>query len=228
MKTLIIARHGNTFRKGEPPTRVGARTDLPLVEEERARCIGKYLKRENLTPDRVYAAPLKRTTQTAKLALNEAGWSLPVLPEEGLREIDYGPDENKTEDAVIARLGKASLEKQNAPAALMTPENIAAEGEKIIALWNEKGILPDGWNADVDAIKAFWKTFADGIGDGETVLVVSSNGTIRFSPVLTDDYDSFCQTHDIKTPTGGICVFENRGDGWKCREWNVKPFKMFV
>ena len=43
MNTLIIARHGNTFRKGETPTRVGSRTDLPLVEDERGRGIGKYL-----------------------------------------------------------------------------------------------------------------------------------------------------------------------------------------
>ena len=26
---LIIARHGNTFEKGQTPTRVGGRTDLP-------------------------------------------------------------------------------------------------------------------------------------------------------------------------------------------------------
>ena len=39
----MIVRHGNTFRAGETPTRVGARTDLPLVEEERARSAGRYL-----------------------------------------------------------------------------------------------------------------------------------------------------------------------------------------
>lgn len=40
----MIVRHGNTFRAGETPTRVGARTDLPLVEEERARSAGRYLR----------------------------------------------------------------------------------------------------------------------------------------------------------------------------------------
>ena len=39
-RKLVIVRHGNTFRAGETPTRVGARTDLPLVEEERARSDG--------------------------------------------------------------------------------------------------------------------------------------------------------------------------------------------
>ena len=41
---IIIARHGNNFTKEQTPLRVGARTDLPLVETERGTNIGKYLK----------------------------------------------------------------------------------------------------------------------------------------------------------------------------------------
>lgn len=54
---LIIARHGNTFTKDQTPTRVGGRTDLPLVESERGRNIGKYLKLKDMLPDVVFAAP---------------------------------------------------------------------------------------------------------------------------------------------------------------------------
>ena len=66
---LIIARHGNTFKPGETPTRVGARTDLPLVEEARGRAIGRYLKNHDLIPDIVFSGPLKRQMQTAELAV---------------------------------------------------------------------------------------------------------------------------------------------------------------
>ena len=31
MTRLVIVRHGNTFEAGEPPRRIGARTDLPLT-----------------------------------------------------------------------------------------------------------------------------------------------------------------------------------------------------
>ena len=62
---LIIARHGNTFRLEETPTRVGAKTDLPLVEEFKGRSIGRYLKHD-IIPDVIYAAPLLRTMQTAR------------------------------------------------------------------------------------------------------------------------------------------------------------------
>ena len=60
MRTLIIARHGNTFRPGETPTRVGARTDLPLVEEERARGIGLYLKKLGLIPTPAHCRTRRR------------------------------------------------------------------------------------------------------------------------------------------------------------------------
>lgn len=227
MKTLVIARHGNTFRPGETPTRVGARTDLPLVEEKRARCIGKYLKEKGIVPNRVYASPLKRTMQTASLALKEAGLTNDILVEEGLKEIDYGPDENKTEEEVIFRLGKNALEQQGKLSNGTPVADILAEGERLITLWNTDAVLPKGWLADVNAIRNFWKNFADNIADNETVFVVSSNGTIRFAPCILNDEKAFQQNHDIKTPTGGVCVFENDGNVWKCVDWNIKPFKMF-
>ena len=62
--------------------------------------------------------------------------------------------------------------------------------------------------------------------EGSTLLCVSSNGTIRFAPCITDDYESFCATHDIKVPTGGVCIFESEdGRHWTCREWGTKAFK---
>ena len=67
MTTLIIARHGNTFGPNDTPTRVGAQTDLPLVEsgQEQAKKLGTYLKENNLTPEITYCSELKRTIETA-------------------------------------------------------------------------------------------------------------------------------------------------------------------
>ncbi|MBR4126867.1 MAG: histidine phosphatase family protein [Alphaproteobacteria bacterium] len=202
MKTLIIARHGNTFRPGETPTRVGAKTDLPLVEEERARGIGKYLKKNGYIPTKIYAAPLKRTMETARLAAEELGFNDAIVPLTDFTEIDYGPDENKTEDEVVARIGQDAID-----------------------LWNAKAIVPDGWKVDPDKLAKVWKNFAALIKDGETVLAVSSNGVIRFAPHITADYDAFCAGHDIKVATGGVCVFVFENGVWTAEEWNVKAFK---
>ena len=202
MKTLIIARHGNTFRPGETPTRVGAGTDLPLVEEERARGIGKYLKKQGYMPTKIYAAPLKRTMETAELAAQELGFSGNIERLNDLTEIDYGPDENKTEDAVIARIGQEAID-----------------------LWNAKAIVPPGWKVDPEKLAKVWCDFAESIGENETVMAVSSNGVIRFAPYITGDYDAFCAEHDIKVATGGVCVFVYENGVWTAKEWNVKAFK---
>lgn len=203
MKTLIIARHGNTFRKGETPTRVGSRTDLELVEEERGRGIGLYLKKLGLIPTRILAAPLKRTMRTAELAAEELGNPCPVVADARFIEVDYGPDENRTEEEVVARLGAEAIEQ-----------------------WNARAVVPDGWKVDVPRIIANWQELAAEVAEGEVLLCVSSNGTIRFAPHITGDYEGFCAAHDIKVPTGGVCVFTS-GDGstWTCTEWGTKAFK---
>jgi probable phosphoglycerate mutase len=202
---IIIARHGNTFTKEQTPTRVGCRTDLDLVETDRGTNVGRYLKQENLVPDMVYAAPLKRTRKTAELAIAAMGKDIPFALDDSFVEIDYGPDENKTEAEVIARIGQEAIDK-----------------------WNESAIVPDGWVVSVDGIVNAWKNFAQKV-EGEfkdkTVLAVSSNGIIRFAPYLTGDFDGFCREHDIKVGTGSVCIFEKEDNDkhWKCKGWNIKP-----
>ena len=226
MKTLIIARHGNTFRKGETPTRVGSRTDLPLVEEERGRGIGKYLAKLGLTPTRILAAPLQRTMNTAALAAEELGCPCPVQPDARFIEVDYGPDENHSEEETKARLGADIAAAEGKDPATLSAEELDAIGEAAVDKWNAEAIVPPGWKVDVAQIIANWSALAAEVQEGEVLLCVSSNGTIRFAPHITGDYAGFCATHDIKVATGGVCIFTSEdGTTWQCREWGVKAFK---
>ncbi len=202
---IIVARHGNTFTKEQTPTRVGCRTDLDLVETQRGTNIGLYLKKINMIPDMVYAAPLKRTRKTAELAIEAMEKNIPFELDDSFVEIDYGPDENKTEEEVIARIGQDAIDK-----------------------WNNSAIVPNGWIVSVDGIINAWKNFADKVEHNfkdKTVMAVSSNGIIRFAPYLTESFEDFCLEHEIKVGTGSICIFEKEeGDAhWKCTGWNIKP-----
>lgn len=204
---IIIARHGNTFTKEQIPTRVGGRTDLPLVETERGTNVGLYLKMKNMIPDMVYAAPLKRTTETARLAIAAMGKDIPLEADASFTEIDYGPDENKIEEEVIARIGQDAMDR-----------------------WNKDAVVPDGWKVSVDGIINAWNDFAHKVEKkfkGQTVMVVSSNGIIRFAPHLTGDFDGFCRDNDIKVGTGGVCILEKEDNDkhWNCKAWGVKPKK---
>lgn len=199
---LILVRHGNTFRENEVPRRVGRRTDLPLVETARAEKAARFIQESGLMPGSVFAAPLRRTMETAEIIVRALGLSaMPIVPMDAFSEIDYGEDEDKTEDEVIARLGRDAL-----------------------AAWDAAATVPPGWNVDVDAIIHNWKNFAARIDAGGTSLVVSSNGILRFAPhILAVGYDRFRAEHKIKVSTGGVCVFENGGGGWRCAAWNSKP-----
>ena len=206
MIRLIIARHGNTFNKGEVPTRVGARTDLPLVEsgKEQAKMLGEYLVKFDLLPTKVYAAPLKRTMETAKGALEAAGMvDMAIEPLDIFTEIDYGPDENKPEDEVVARVGQKAIDD-----------------------WNAFAKVPDGWKVNPDKIIGNWKSFADNLvkgGNDTTTMVVTSNGIARFAPYITGNFDAFAASHDIKIGTGCLAVFHFDATEWVCDSWNIKP-----
>lgn len=154
MSQIVVVRHGNTFAGGEPARRIGARTDLPLVASGRAQgaALASHFATEGIAFDRVLTSPLLRTRETAMLIAPH----LAAEPTEWLREIDHGPDEGKTEDEVIARIGANALDR-----------------------WERSATPPPGWIVDAEARLAGWRRFLAAPGTGATLLV-TSNGAARF------------------------------------------------
>ncbi|WP_105166595.1 histidine phosphatase family protein [Pseudoalteromonas sp. T1lg23B] len=207
---LIVVRHGNTFLPTDTPTRVGARTDLDLVETKKGTAVGQYLLANGWIPHTVYAGPLKRHQQTAQLICAALGLQAEhIRSEEFLNEIDYGPDENKTENDVMLRLGDGNLDA----------------GKAVIARWNSHGEVPSGWLVDPEELRQGWLSFAQTMlrhQRDKTTLMVSSNGIMRFSHVIDNQFNE----SNLKVPTGGICIFENESnqeDGWRCVAWGKVP-----
>lgn len=202
---LVIARHGNTFAPGDIVRRVGV-TDLPLVESGVAQGtkLGQYLKKHDLIPDKIYTSFYKRTQETAMAAQKAMHTRLPLTKVRFLNEVNYGIDENKPEEEVIARIGKEAL-----------------------AAWEDDAIVPDGWDVDPADIINDWHAFSVVLRSdyhGKKLLCVTSNGIIRFAPVLTGKFKEFKENHTIKIPTGNLCIFEfHKGVTWECVAWNVKP-----
>ena len=170
MTRLIICRHANTFDKGDVVTRVGARTDLPLSSSgvEQAKFLAEQFSTQSsgFNFKRAYCSSLQRTKATGDIILRTGGHcakDLSSLP--FLTEIDYGIDENKSEENVIKRLGLDAIK-----------------------LWDEKAIPPEGWEVDPKAIINSWRQFFNHIRhlSGDT-LVVSSNGITRFALDAADE-----------------------------------------
>lgn len=213
MTTFILARHGPNFNPGDVTLRMGSRTDWPLSStgRERADQLGRALAARGLTPPvAVYVSPLIRTQETATRALAAAGLSGPafhILPE--FNEINYGPDDGKPEDDLIARIGKPAIEA-----------------------WERDSIMPPDWSPKPDVIAANLRTVLNRIASmppAQPPAIVwgfSSGGIIRFlgDPRLADIVTWTCPRPDkVKISPAHFAHLEYNGGKWQIEAWNVNP-----
>ena len=223
--TLIVARHGNTFEKGDVILRVGARTDLPLTAEGRAqgRRLGKKLTELDLRPTAFYSAPLSRTLETASEIAAAQELNAKPAVEEFLTELDYGEDDGRPEAEVARRLGKAELGNDGENA---TPEALEAAGLAALKRWDAEKRLPLGWaflQERVDRLGDDWRSFAAQVVErhsGETVVATTSNGIARFALAILPPDASIPEK--LKLATGAFGVFVWNGESWRLDAWNVR------
>lgn len=88
MGEIVLVRHSLT-RGNQEGRYIGSRTDEPLCGA------GIRLLKERVYPDvdRIYASPMRRCVETARLIWGTEGIPLTLVPE--LRECDFGRFENK-------------------------------------------------------------------------------------------------------------------------------------
>lgn len=197
---LVIVRHGNTFTAGEPPRRIGARTDLPLTDAgiAQAEALGAHFAAKGWHFARALVSPLLRTRETAQAIL--AAQPSPPTPEPApfLREIDHGPDENRTEAQVLARLGQPAL-----------------------TAWDEHAIAPPDWTVDADRRIAAWHTLIEALTpDQPPTLLVTSNGAARFALIALPTL----APRTLKLRTGSYGVIQRDADGTLTLPvWDQRP-----
>ena len=194
---LYIVRHGNTFEKGDVVTRVGGRTDLPLSPSGRAQAdaLAKHFAGQGFVSAR--SGPLKRTRETASAILGAQATPPDLMIELFLREIDYGPDENRPEPGVVARIGQAALDA-----------------------WEKESIPPPGWRVDPAAIVGNWQElFSELKSQPGDHLIVTSNGIARFALEAVED-----KRADAKLATGAYGIIEVDAAGAATVScWNLRP-----
>lgn len=177
MRRVVIARHGDTFAPGEPVRRIGARCDPPLTAQGRRQgeALGAAFAGLGWRFDRVWAGPLRRTRETAAVA------GYPAEVAHWLAEIDHGPDEDRTEAEVVARIGAEAL-----------------------AAWDRDAEPPPGWTVAEAARTKAWRGVLTAAGDG-TALLVTSSGAARFAPLSL----GVRPAGGLKLRTGAYGVFED-------------------
>jgi probable phosphoglycerate mutase len=201
---LILARHGNTFEKGETPRIVGAHEDLPLTAEgkDQARVLGRALKEAGIKLESVRAGPLSRTFLFAGIAAIEAGYSGEIVIDPRLRELDFGLWSGLTDDEVAAKFGQESIDA-----------------------WRRDGKRPDdcAWTPSEAEVRANLAALAAETKDAAT-LCVTSNGVLRYAMEL--DPAAFVARGakgGFRVKTGRLCAFRQTQDGLKLILWDEKP-----
>lgn len=199
MKRLIVLRHGYTFEDSEEPRRVGRNTDLTLVERGRKKIqqMADFLQSYKI--DRIISSNLKRTLESAYIIKEKINFDQEIEIDDNFKEIDYGPDENKLESQVIARLGV-----------------------KALAQWDEENILPEGWKIDLKTVKEAWVNLARIIPDDQTTLLVTSAGIARFSLNILPANISH---KSFKINPAHLALFEKNKE-WELKLWNYFPAKL--
>lgn len=197
---LVIVRHGNTFSAGEPPRRIGARTDLPLTPagHAQASALGHHFARNGWQFAHALVSPLLRTRQTAEAIIALQAAATPLESADFLVEIDHGPDENRTESEVLARIGQNAL-----------------------TAWDHHAVAPPGWSVDADQRIAAWKVLLEALTPGQPpLLLVTSNGAARFALKVLPDLPQ----HPLKLATGSYGVIQRNSDGtFSVPFWGQRP-----
>jgi probable phosphoglycerate mutase len=205
MTRLYIVRHGNTFEAGEVPRRIGWRTDLPLTAAglAQADALGDLFAREGVRFARALSSGLKRTQTTAEAILARQPSPLLLERADFLAEIDHGPDEDREEDAVLARIGRSALD-----------------------LWDADAVPPPGWDVKPDWRRAQWLAFAEEMSAAhrdDSILLVTSNGAGRFA-LSAFGLRPGERVRGVKFRTGSYGLVETGGSGkFRLLEWDRRP-----
>lgn len=201
MSAIYLVRHGDTFAPGEAPRRIGARTDLPLVASGRVQAwrLRAWFDAAGLVFDTAWTSDLRRARET--LAILGAGAMPPVIAA-WLGEIDHGPDENRPEAEVRARVGDAAL-----------------------LAWDRDAVPPDGWRVDADARLAGWRAFLDDQREQDgTAVLVTSNGAARFALLAVPDLAEQSRAlPSLKLRTGAWGRLCWTGARWTIDGWDERP-----
>ena len=193
MPALILLRHGQSQWNLE--NRFTGWVDVPLspTGEDEARAAGEKLRGRHI--DKLYTSVLRRAVDTAILALETAGTTVPVTERDAaLNERMYGDLQGLNKAEAAKRFGDAQIKLWRRSYDVRPPggESLADTAARVLPYW-ESHILPD--------LKA-----------GRDVLVVAHGNSLR-ALVMHLDGLSHAEVLELEIPTGAPLLYEIGTDG---------------
>jgi broad specificity phosphatase PhoE len=198
---VFIVRHGNTFLPNSKVTRVGAKTDISLVDSgiSQAHELGLYFRNKKIFFDKIYCSSLLRTAETAHIIRNYQIKKLNIEIKLLFDEIDHGEDEGKTDLEIVNRIGSKALMD-----------------------WENYGIVPRGWIVNEEIRILGWKNFLRNHLEFNNVLIVTSNGAARFVFKVIHVAGKI-ESLKLRTGAFGVITQKSEMDKIELVNWNLLP-----
>lgn len=211
---LFLARHGNTFAPGQKVVWTGGDYDIPLVEKgrEQAGTLAAVLARKNIALSDIYCGSLKRTLEYAEIIAGHLKIQKPPVIDDRLNEIDYGNWTGLSGGEIEKKYGKDELEAWNTDSTW--PKNAGWSGTE---------------QATIDKIIQFTNEITPRYDESETVLVVSSNGKLRyFLKLIPYEFEKRIKSQAFKVKTGNICRLDIHKSEIRLVFWNIGPNRISI
>lgn len=213
--TLILLRHGQSIWNLE--NLFTGWTDVGLTQQgvTEARTAGRLMREEGLRPDVLFTSVLTRATETADLALEEAGWEdLPTKRSWRLNERHYGRlqglNKKETADKFGAEQVLAWRRSYDTPPPPLDPSDERHPSHDDRYADVDPSDLPDTeCLADVvDRMLPYWhEEIVPVLEAGQTPLVVAHGNSLR---ALVKHLDGISEEEivGLNIPTGIPLVYE--------------------
>lgn len=208
-RKLVLLRHGQSVWNLE--NLFTGWTDVGLTEqgEEEARTAGRLMAEEDLKPDVMHTSVLIRATETADLALEEAGWTgIPTKRSWRLNERHYGAlqglDKKKTaeefgDEQVL--LWRRSYDIRP-PALDPSDERHPSHDERYADVDPSDLPATECLKDVVDRMMPYWhEEIVPDLRAGKTVLIVAHGNSLRALVKHLDDIEDE-EIVGLNIPTG--------------------------
>lgn len=129
MTLLTLVRHGQTDWNLD--RRIQGSTDIPLNDTGRADARAAATALAELRPDAIYASPLVRAHETARIIAGELGLADPALTR-GLREREFGEGEGMLVADYLTRYGDWQAEVPGAETLAQVRDRALDSLERIV------------------------------------------------------------------------------------------------